>query len=77
MLRPYGLLHKDFIRRGKNLLGEVRFNQVMDRVEAVDLGVEVLVAGLDGFAQTQLFSVCSRGSGRIPSQRAVEAHATS
>jgi hypothetical protein len=61
VLRPYGLPHEEFIRKGKDLLGEVRFNQVMVRVEALDLGVEVLVAGLDGWAQTQLFSVSPRG----------------
>jgi len=61
VLRPYGLTHAHFIRKGKRLLGEVRFNHVMDRVEAVDLGVEVLVAGLDAWGQTRLFSVSTRG----------------
>ena len=72
VLRPYGLAHEEFIRKGKDLLGEVRFNQVMDRVEAVNLGVEVLVAGLDAWAQTQLFSVSSRG---IVSPAALPYHA--
>ena len=72
VLRPYGLPHEEFIRKGKDLLGEVRFNQVMDRVEAVDLGVELLVAGLDATAQPQLFSVSSRG---IVSPAALPYHA--
>ena len=72
ILQPYGLAHEELILKGKDLLGEIRFNQVMDRVEAVDLGVEVLVAGLDAFAQTQLFSVSSRG---IVSRAALPYHA--
>ncbi len=61
ILRPYGLTHGEFIRKGKRLLGEVRFNHVMDQVVAADLGIEVLVAGLDAMGQTQLFSVSPRG----------------
>jgi hypothetical protein len=61
VLRPYGLTQKEFSRKGKAWLGEVRFNQIADRIEAVDLGVELLVAGLDAVAQTQLFSVSPRG----------------
>ena len=61
ILRPYGLAHDEFIRKGKRLLGEVRFNHVMDQVVAADLGIEILVAGLDAMGQTQLFSVSSRG----------------
>ena len=72
ILRPYGLAHDEFIRKGKRLLGEVRFNHVMDQVVAVDLGIEVLVAGLDGTGQTQLFSVSSRG---LVTQAALPYHA--
>jgi hypothetical protein len=61
VLRPYGLRHADFIKKGKRLLGELRFSQVLDQVEAVDLGVEVLVAGLDAWGQTRLFSATTRG----------------
>ena len=61
ILRPYGLTHAEFIRKGKRLLGEVRFNHVMDQVVATDLAIEVLVAGLDAMGQTQLFSVSARG----------------
>jgi hypothetical protein len=61
VLRPYGLTQKEFSRKGKAWLGEVRFNHIADRIEAVDLGVELLVAGLDAVAQPQLFNVSPRG----------------
>jgi hypothetical protein len=61
ILRPYGLSHDEFIWKGKRLLGEVRFNHVMDQIVATDLGIDVLVAGLDAEGQTQLFSVSPRG----------------
>jgi ATP-dependent protease HslVU (ClpYQ) peptidase subunit len=64
VLQPYGLTRKDFIRKGKNWLGEIRFNQIADQVEAVDLGVELLVAGMDAVAKTQLFYVSSQGKVR-------------
>jgi 20S proteasome alpha/beta subunit len=62
ILRPYGMSQDDFIQKGKRLLGEVRFNAVADDVvAAADLGIEMLVAGLDAWGRTQLFSVTPRG----------------
>lgn len=61
VLRSYGLTHKEFSRKGKALLGEVRFNRVADQIEALDLGVEVMVAGLDVWATMHLFSISPRG----------------
>jgi hypothetical protein len=61
VLGPYGLTLKEFKQKGKAMLGEVRLNRLADQIESFDLGVEVLVAGLDAWARTQLFSVSTRG----------------
>lgn len=61
ILLPYGLPHGEFMRKGRRLLGEVRFNKVMDQIVRADLGIEVLVAGLDAWTNQQLFSVSSGG----------------
>lgn len=61
VLSPFGLTRDQFVQKGKKYLGEGRFQEVFDRIDRMDLGVELLVAGLDGYAQTQLFSVSVRG----------------
>lgn len=61
ILSPYGMDRDEFIQKGKDYLGEVRFNYVMDQISTIDLDIEVLVAGLDPFGQSKLFSVSERG----------------
>ena len=61
ILLPYGLDRDDFIAHGKELLGD-HFFQLMDQISGASLGVELIVAGLDALAQTQLFSMTVRGA---------------
>lgn len=61
LLLPYGLTRDEFLKKGKRWLGEVRFNSVADQIERVDLGIELLVVGLDAMGTVRIFDVSSRG----------------
>jgi hypothetical protein len=62
VLWPYGLSRKEFIENGLNWFGETRFIQLLDRLDAFDLGIDLLVVGLDAWGQTQMFSVSPNGA---------------
>ena len=62
ILRPYGMGRDQFVQKGRECPGDLRFNFVMDQVAAVDPGIELLVGGLDGFGELQLFTVSLMGS---------------
>lgn len=61
ILLPYGLTRDDFLKKGKKWLGEVRFNSVADQIERVNLGIELLVVGLEAIGGVRLFDVSTRG----------------
>ncbi len=61
VLAPYGLSRREFIENGLKWFGEARYGQLLAQINELDLGIELLVAGLDGYAQTQMFAVSSRG----------------
>jgi hypothetical protein len=62
ILSPHGVSRDDFIRKGRRWFGEAPYAQILTRIDSVDLGIELLVVGLDAEAQTQLFAVSSRGA---------------
>jgi hypothetical protein len=62
ILMPYGMNRDEFVARGREAVGDVRFNLVMDQIAATDLGIELLVVGLDGHAQSQMFTVTAKGA---------------
>jgi hypothetical protein len=72
ILMPYGMNRDEFVTKGREAVGDVRFNFVMDRIAATDLGIELLVVGLDGYAQSQMFTVSAKGA-IIPSVLQYEA----
>ncbi len=61
VLGPYGLSRREFIENGLNWFGESRFIHLLDRLDEIDLGIDLLVAGLDAWGRTQMFSVSPRG----------------
>ena len=62
ILGPYGLTRDDFVKKGRRWLGPATYAQLFEQIGSTDLGIEILVVGLDAIAQTQMFSVSSRGS---------------
>src|SRR5437773_1913318 len=72
ILMPYGMNRDEFVTKGREAVGDVRFNFVMDQIAATDLGIELLVVGLDGYAQSQMFTVSAKGA-IIPSVLRYEA----
>lgn len=61
VLAPYGLSREEFIKSGLGWFGQAKFYQLVDRIAAFDLGIELLVVGLDAWGQTQILSVSPRG----------------
>lgn len=62
ILRPYGMNRDEFMARGRECLGDMRFNFVTDQIVETDLGIELLVVGLDGHAKSQMFTVSAKGA---------------
>jgi hypothetical protein len=61
VLMPFGITRQDFVQKGREWFGETRFQEFVDQITRIDLGIELLVAGLDGYAESHLFSVSARG----------------
>lgn len=61
ILGPYGLTRDDFVKKGRRWLGPATYAQLFEQIGSTDLGIEILVVGHDATAQTQMFSVSSRG----------------
>jgi ATP-dependent protease HslVU (ClpYQ) peptidase subunit len=61
ILRPFDLSYEKFVKTGKRFLGEVRFNRVLDHVVEMDLGIELLVVGMDAETRMHVFTVSTRG----------------
>ncbi|MBV8897235.1 MAG: hypothetical protein JO051_12035 [Acidobacteriaceae bacterium] len=62
ILSPYGISRDDFVRKGRRWFGAADYTYLLSQIGAADLGIELLVVGLDAEAQTQIFSVSSRGA---------------
>jgi hypothetical protein len=62
ILMPYGMSRDEFVTKGREAVGDVRFNFMMDQIAATDLGIELIVVGLDGYAQSQMFTVSTKGA---------------
>lgn len=61
VLRPYGLSREEFIKNGLAWFGQAKFIHLLDKLAGTDLGIELLVVGLDAEGRVQLFSVSPRG----------------
>ena len=73
ILMPYGMNRDEFVTKGREAVGDVRFNFVMDQIAATELGIELLVVGLDGYAQSQMFTVSATGAHARASARCGQA----
>lgn len=62
ILSPFGIGRDDFVQKGREWFGEARFQEFVDQIARTDLGIELLIAGLDGWARTHLLSVSPRGA---------------
>lgn len=62
ILLNLGVTRDAFIQNGRESLGEVRFNNILDQIDAIDLDIELLVVGLDAVAQKQIFAVSPHGA---------------
>lgn len=61
VLAPYGMSRDDFIKKGRRWLGNSSYTQILNVIGSTDLGIEILVVGLDADAETQMFSVSAHG----------------
>ncbi|HXA19925.1 MAG TPA: hypothetical protein VN380_23300 [Thermoanaerobaculia bacterium] len=62
ILSPFGISRDDFVRKGRRWFGATEYSHVLNQIGSADLGIELLVVGVDAETQTQLFSVSSRGA---------------
>jgi len=60
ILNLYGLSWEDFLTKGKDLLTERDFEQVIDKIASYDLGLELLMSGFDNEGP-HVFSVSNPG----------------
>jgi ATP-dependent protease HslVU (ClpYQ) peptidase subunit len=61
ILLPYGLTREQFIENGRAWFGDMRFGFIADQIAGMDLGIHLLVAGLDPSGVPHIFSMDEKG----------------